>query len=552
MQKYRNLLVIFGGLFLLFILSAFMILRDNNIVLNASEFEAMLPSAKKISLDSNYVYLKAQDKAYKIAKELVNVDSLRDFKIDVISDISFREFLGYVLLLLALLSISLFYFRFYKWRNKHTKNEFQYSNSQVTLSKPTNESKITIAANINKISFSDIAGIKEVKDDLLEIIDYIKNPQKYKNMNIKLPRGILLVGPPGVGKTMIARAMASEANVPFFYQSGSSFAQIYVGVGAKRVRELFAAAKASSPSIIFIDEIDSVGKARGSNRSDERESTLNELLMEMDGFEDSKEVIVIGATNNVEVLDPALLRAGRFDRRIYIDLPNINERAKILELYLKGRKHTLEVDKLSRALVGFSGADIAYMINEASLNALRRGCDTINSDDCLQLQSKDKLRVQINFTQSEREILALYQASKALCAYWCDSDFDKILLLKSDFINHDKKLLSKTDLLNTAKIALSGTVALELFSDEIYTNNASDIALAKSIISDMSNKYAMAGKILCSVNDESRIFDEIVDELRIFFKNTKSSLFEVSDILLRDEKITKSQIKDIFTIKLLP
>ena len=216
-----------------------------------------------------------------------------------------------------------------------------------------------IQAVTSNITFKDVAGIKEIKEELEEVVDFLNNPSKYLQYGIKLPKGVLLVGPPGVGKTLIARAVAGEADVPFFYQSGASFVHIYVGMGAKKVRELFAKAKQSAPAIIFIDEIDAVGKARSGKSNDERESTLNELLTQMDGFDGDSGVIVIAATNKIEVLDDALLRAGRFDRRVHVGLPNIEDRKKILELYLNGKNHEINIEKLVNETAGFSSAALA-------------------------------------------------------------------------------------------------------------------------------------------------------------------------------------------------
>ncbi|MDC0933663.1 AAA family ATPase, partial [Arcobacteraceae bacterium] len=218
------------------------------------------------------------------------------------------------------------------------------------------ESEGTITPTTSSITFKDVAGITEIKEELEEVVDFLNNPKKYQKYGVSLPRGVLLVGPPGVGKTLIAKAVAGEAEVPFFYQSGASFVHIYVGMGAKRVRELFAVAKLNAPSIIFIDEIDAVGKARGIGSNDERESTLNELLTQMDGFDSSSGVMVVAATNKIEVLDEALLRAGRFDRRVFLTLPTKTDRIDILNLYLKNKSFNLDIEKLANETSGFSSS----------------------------------------------------------------------------------------------------------------------------------------------------------------------------------------------------
>ena len=238
------------------------------------------------------------------------------------------------------------------------------------------------------VTFADVAGISEVKEELVEIVDFLKNPQKYKEFGIKLPKGVLLVGPPGVGKTLIAKAVAGEAGVPFFYQSGATFVQMFVGVGAKRVKSLFNKAKQNAPSIIFIDEIDAIGKVRGALRNDEREATLNQLLTEMDGFEKSEGVIVIAATNKVELLDDALLRAGRFDRRVYVELPGLDDREGILKIYLKNKPFKGDVREIAKMTVGFSGAALASLVNEASIYALNSNKKSIGIEDFLAVKDK--------------------------------------------------------------------------------------------------------------------------------------------------------------------
>ena len=267
--------------------------------------------------------------------------------------------------------------------NKNKKQTTAFDNELIkSRAKISNEDlNSNIQAVTSNITFKDIAGIKEIKEELEEIVDFLNEPQKYLQYGVKLPKGVLLVGPPGVGKTLIARAVAGEADVPFFYQSGASFVHIYVGMGAKKVRELFAKAKQSAPAIIFIDEIDAVGKMRSGKSNDERESTLNELLTQMDGFDGDSGVIVIAATNKIEVLDDALLRAGRFDRRVHVGLPNIEDRKKILELYLEGKNHEINIERLVQETAGFSSAALATLINEALLNMIKNNKSIVDNED---------------------------------------------------------------------------------------------------------------------------------------------------------------------------
>lgn len=546
MQKSR-LYIIVGGSILLFVLCFALFFRDNARLINLEEFEqfAAQGAISSVVLDESYARLKVGENLYKIPKEIIEPKALKRADIEVSS-----TSLGWILEVLTILIALVFSLvLFFALRPRQGAKAPQTAQNLAAQ----NEGALEVSAIKSEVRFGDIAGIKEVKDDLLEIIDYLKNPAKYQKMGIHLPKGVLLVGPPGVGKTMIAKAIANEANVPFFYQSGSSFAQIYVGVGAKRVRELFWRAKASAPSIVFIDEIDAVGKARGGNRNDEREATLNQLLTEMDGFEDSRGVIVVGATNRVEILDAALLRAGRFDRRIYIDLPDFSERCKIIELYLRGKNHSVNIEEIARQSVGFSGAGLESLVNEASLNALRKNAAKITDEDFHTSHSRviGGVKKQLSFSEKEKNILSLYQAAKALCAYWCDVEFEKISLLGEGFKPHDGHIFSRTDLMNKIKVALSGTVALEGSFGESFTNAYDDLQAAKEIARQMCENYAMAGRIFGDYSDVEALLNEAKEELSGFFANAKSALKQAQEMLLKNEKITKDEVGVIFRREVL-
>lgn len=554
MQKSRNIFIIIFGVIIIGLLSLALIMRNNTIIIDSDEFDKIITSdnVRRIVVDNSYAYINANNERYKIAKDLIDLKNIKNVAIEVREHHSFDRILSgigiIIIVLLGLIVLINAIYRIFKRDSIRVKVPQTQTNNIQNSKNSIDDISVEFTSMNSNIRFDDIAGIKEVKEDLLEIIDYLKNPSKYQAMGIHLPKGVLLVGPPGVGKTMIAKAIAGEANVPFFYQSGSSFAQIYVGVGAKRVRELFYKAKANAPSIIFIDEVDAVGKARGGNRNDERETTLNQLLTEMDGFEDSKGIIVVGATNRIEILDSALLRAGRFDRRIYIDLPDFEERLKIIELYLKDKNHSVDIYEIARQTVGFSGASIASLVNEASLNALRKNSKTITNDDFY--LSRDKvaggIKKQLSFSEEEKNILSLYQAAKAISAYWCDVDFDKISLIGDGIKQSDKNIFSKTDLINRIKIALSGNVVLEMNIGETYTNCVDDIRIAKEIAKEMSENYAMSERIITDFNDIEKILEQVKDELKVFFTSAKNALKEVQEILLKNEKITKEELRDIF------
>ena len=407
------------------------------------------------------------------------------------------------------------------------------------------EKDFVIKPTISKVTFKDVAGINEVKEELVEIVDFLKNPQKYKAFDISLPKGVLLVGPPGVGKTLIAKALAGEAGVPFFYQSGSSFVQMYVGVGAKRVRDLFSKAKAAAPSIIFIDEIDAIGKARGNLRNDEREATLNQLLTEMDGFEGSEGVIVVGATNKVELLDEALLRAGRFDRRVFVELPGLKDREEILKVHMKKRPFKGNLENIAKMTVGFSGAALASLVNEASIYALKKGKKFLEEEDFYAVKDKvliGKKRLQ-TYNPKEKEILSYYQSSKAVIADWLGVEFERISLVKDDFKEEDKEIISKTELTNKIMVYLAGRVALEEKYGEKFSNSHMDIKKAKDIAVKMVQDYAMGDDVVGDEREVAKILQHCEDEVRHLYSSNQLLIDKVYNHMLQNEVIHKSDIE---------
>ncbi|GAX88149.1 conserved hypothetical protein [Lebetimonas natsushimae] len=409
------------------------------------------------------------------------------------------------------------------------------------------EKDFVIKPTISNVTFKDVAGISEVKEELVEIVDFLKNPEKYKAFGINLPKGVLLVGPPGVGKTLIAKALAGEAGVPFFYQSGSSFVQMYVGVGAKRVRDLFSRAKASAPSIIFIDEIDAIGKARGNLRNDEREATLNQLLTEMDGFEGSEGVIVIGATNKVELLDEALLRPGRFDRRVFVELPGLNDRIEILKVHLRGKPFKGNLENIAKMTVGFSGAALASLVNEASIHALKRGKRYIEEEDFYAVKDKvliGKKRLQ-TYNPKEKEILSYYQASKAVIAEWLGVEFERISLVKDDFKEEDKEIISKTEIMNKIMVYFAGRIAVEEKYREKFSNAHMDIKKAKDLAVKMVKDYAMGDSIIGDEAEIAKILKYAEEEVKSIYTSTQDLIEKVYEFLLKNEVVHKEDIKKI-------
>jgi ATP-dependent metalloprotease FtsH len=417
--------------------------------------------------------------------------------------------------------------------------------SATAESNPVANSISQVRPMSTNISFDDVKGVDEVKDELYEIVDYLKKPQKYKKFDVKLPKGLLLVGPPGVGKTMVAKALATEADVPFFYQSGSAFAQLYVGSGSKKVQELFANAKRVAPAIIFIDEIDSVGKARGDNRNDEREATLNELLTQMDGFEDSSGVIVVGATNKIDMLDDALLRAGRFDKRVFLNLPSIEEREEIIKNYLAKKPHDVDTYKIAKMTVGFSSAALATLVNESALHAIKN--DSVEVTDRDFEAVKDKVFIgkksKLTLTDNEKKILSVYQSSKALSAYWFDIEFDKISLFSDGFEDIDSQIVSKSHLVSKIKVYLSGVAGVELVYGDRFSNAKDDIEKAKEIAIEMVERYGMGDKILPDSDSVDKILYSSLEEIKGYLSNMKDKIEHLSEVIIEKESIDYSEIK---------
>ena len=418
--------------------------------------------------------------------------------------------------------------------NKGKKEEKSAFDTELTKSQAKvvqDDLNSNIQAVSSNITFKDIAGIKEIKEELEEIVDFLNNPKKYLEFGIKLPKGVLLVGPPGVGKTLIARAVAGEADVPFFYQSGASFVHIYVGMGAKKVRELFAKAKQNAPAIIFIDEIDAVGKARSGKSNDERESTLNELLTQMDGFDGDNGVIVIAATNKIEVLDDALLRAGRFDRRVHVGLPNIDDRKKILELYLNNRNHEINIERLVNETAGFSSAALATLINEALLNMIKNDKKILDNDDILIAKNKlefGKKQIKI-LDEKQKEILSIYQASKAFISK------TKVALFDESVQKLNSAYPSYHELCENIKRDLAGFIGVEVIKKEKYAINHEDLESAFKTANEIVNKYKM-------VNSVEDLLTNIKNELRSELSQNAEEINRLKNVMLKNEVITLDDI----------
>ena len=361
-----------------------------------------------------------------------------------------------------------------------------------------------------KFKFKDVAGLKEEKEEVEEMIDFLRNPKKFKVMGARIPKGFLLVGPPGTGKTLLAKAVAGEAGVPFFYMSGSDFLELYVGVGASRVRDLFKEAKKAAPCLIFIDEIDTIGRRRGSGNGgghDEREQTLNQLLSEMDGFEDNEGVIVIGATNRADVLDPALLRAGRFDRQVTVDLPNKDERFDILKVHAKNKVLANEVDlkNIAARTPGFSGADLENVLNEGALLAVRRNKDQITmleideaTDRVIGGPSKNSKK----YTDHEKKVVAYHEAGHAVIGIKLKDaeQVHKITIIpRGDaggytlmLPKEEKYLATKNELLERIVGLFGGRASEEIYFEDVTTGAHNDFEKATKIARSIVTEYGMS------------------------------------------------------------
>jgi len=538
-------LILVSSIILLSIIT-FSILRDNSQMVDKRSISKILDTEeiKKAFVDEPYIYIYTDNKVYKIAKEAIDLNRLFD-KTVVYYRESNEDSLNTVLFIFMVLFTI---YILYNIRKNQQRQEYIIEEQKEVNSGRHNPLEQNIIPQIPTINFSNVAGIDDVKEELEEIIDFLKNPQKYRDFDIRLPKGVLLVGPPGVGKTLIAKAVAGEADVPFFYQSAASFVHIYVGMGAKRVNELFTRAKQLAPSIIFIDEIDAVGKKRGGFSNDEREATLNQLLTEMDGFEESSGVIVLAATNKIEVLDDALLRAGRFDRRIHIQLPDFKERVSTLKLYLKDKRHSINIDKVAHLTIGFSTAALETLVNEAALYALKHSKKVIEDSDIEAIKDKVLLgkHKMKTFTKREKQIQALYQGAKAVMAIWLEVNFEKIGLLSSNFIPHYNEIVSKTALKNEIKVLLAGRVATQKeYNGELFTNAKEDINRAKILSRKIIEEFVMVDEFFSPNLSAEKILQESLDEVKAILSKLEKAVDRTREYLLENETITPEETKKI-------
>lgn len=449
------------------------------------------------------------------------------------------------------------------------------------------------AADKNKVTFADVAGVDEEKEELQEIVEFLKSPKKFTDMGARIPKGVLLVGSPGTGKTLLAKAVAGEAGVPFFIISGSDFVEMFVGVGASRVRDLFEQAKRNSPCIVFIDEIDAVGRQRGAGLGgghDEREQTLNQLLVEMDGFAANEGVIVLAATNRPDILDKALLRPGRFDRQIVVSSPDVGAREKILEVHARKKRISEEVDlkTIAKNTSGFSGADLENVLNEAALLAARRNLKEIGMPEIedamvkVTMGPEKKTRVR---SEKEKKLVAYHEAGHAVVSKFLPTqdDVHQISIIPRGMAggytmyrpSEDKSFMSKSEMEETIVSLLGGRVAESLILNDISTGASNDIERASKIARDMVSKYGMSdvvGAIMFGAGQEEvflgrdlaqsknyseqtasvidaetkNIIDKAYERAENILKDHIDKLHVVAGILLEKEKIDGEEFAKVF------
>jgi cell division protease FtsH len=387
---------------------------------------------------------------------------------------------------------------------------FRQAKTGVNQAFSFGRSNLKLSTFKDRVMFKDVAGLKEAKEELIEVVDFLKNPKKFLDLGARIPRGILLMGQPGVGKTLLARAVAGEAGVPFFYISASEFVEMFVGVGASRTRDAFMTAKRAAPAILFIDEIDAIGRHRGSGMgggNDEREQTLNQILVEMDGFDRDTRVIVLAATNRPDILDPALMRPGRFDRRVVLDLPDINDREAILKIHAEGKILDKGVDlrRVAGRTPGFSGADLANLMNEAALTAARRNKKSIGQDELFDAAEKVILgpeRKSRVISQHEKEITAYHEGGHALVAASVkDSDpIQKVSIISRGFAGgytmklplEEQHLKTRTQFLADLAMMMGGFASEQLTFGDVSTGASSDLKEASELARRLVTKYGMS------------------------------------------------------------
>ena len=530
-----------------------------------------------ITIQENKLEVTLKDKTIKLSQkegELGLSETLKNLGVDAnkLKNVSFaiqdKSTLAYWLdillpFVLPFVLVAVILWFMFKQAQKGQAQALSFGKSNAKLNAPEKGKKVT---------FKDVAGIEQPKEELKEIVEFLKTPKKFIDIGAKIPRGVLLMGPPGCGKTLLARAVAGESDVPFFHISGSEFVEMFVGVGASRVRDLFATAKKFAPAIIFIDEIDAVGRQRGAGLGgghDEREQTLNQILVEMDGFDNNTNLIVIAATNRPDILDPALLRPGRFDRRVILDMPDINEREDILKIHSKNKKFTTEVNlrQLAERTPGFSGADLANLVNEAAILAARKDQKTITQLDLINSIEKVLLgpeRKSHIYSKKEKEIAAYHEAGHALvnASLKHTNPVHKVSIISRGMAGgytltmptEDKHLHSRSEFIEELSVLLGGYCAEKLIFNEITTGASNDLKVASGLAKDLATKYGMSekfGPIAFNDHEELVFLGKEISEGKTYSEKVASEIDEEIKKFIHDARIVAEKILKIKKTKLV-
>ena len=512
-----------------------------------------------------------------VMKKIVVASDEQDFKLTVYADPESSQWLIILVNFVPIAALVIFAFWFFNKQMAGNKSSLDFGKSRARLS-----------SDNNKVTFKDVAGLKEEKEEVKELIDFLKDPKKFQKLGARIPKGVLLMGPPGTGKTLLAKAVAGEADVPFYFISGSDFVELFVGVGASRVRDMFKEAKRNAPCLIFIDEIDAVGRQRGSGIGgghDEREQTLNQLLTEMDGFGANEGIIIIAATNRPDVLDPALLRPGRFDRQVTVNLPDVKGREEILEVHAKNKilADDITIENLAKRTPGFSGADLENLLNEAALLAVRRNKDEITMseiDEATDRVLMGPAKVSHKYSENDRKLVAYHEAGHAVVGIKLEgaSDVQKVTIIPRGtaggynmMVPSEEKLCStKTDLLEQVTGLLGGRASEEITFGEITTGAHNDFEKATKIVRAMVTEYGMSdlgplqfeqqsgsvflgrdynkpqhfsNEVANEIDMEMRkIINECHNRAKDIIKKNKDLLELIAESLLEYENLTKEQI----------
>jgi len=468
-----------------------------------------------------------------------NVEKLRSIEIETEEKKDVWTWLMPLLFVLPLLVFGLFFWMIFRQAKGGAMQAFDFTKARARLFGAEGHSK-------ERITFKDVAGLKEAKEELMEVVDFLKNPKKFLQMGARIPRGVLLMGSPGTGKTLLARAVAGEAYVPFFHISGSEFVEMFVGVGAGRVRDLFSTAKKAAPAIIFIDELDAIGRHRGAGLGgghDEREQTLNQILVEMDGFERDTKLIVMAATNRPDVLDPALLRPGRFDRRVVLDLPDINDREEILKIHCQGKPLALDVNlrEVAERTPGFTGADLANVVNEAAILAARRSKQQVFQQELLESIEKVLLgpeRRSHVLSKKEKQIAAYHEAGHALVSAFLPvvEPVRKISIVARGMAagytikmpQEEKRMKNKLEFIADIATSLGGYVAEKLKFGEITTGASNDLEKSSQLARKMVKEYGMSslGPISFGEKEELVFLGKELGEQRNYSEKVATTIDE--------------------------